>query len=277
MITLRETSTAECLLRLSPGSRPCPWRLAGLNVDVTKGTDKRRQKPSISRQTTNLEVRGSNPFRCAGPVVLRPLRHETPAHNRGLAPALQNAIVKSDLIQRYSRPIALSHAGPRLQQAEFREFRAQLWRQALCARQRTGVRGSCFRIEVAPALKWPMGAPQGGNKLRLVDQAASGNTVLASRRPDVEKPLACGNLALDDPIERAAVEEFLRTLRRLSGHVNEFRPALSFSNCSHAAHLPTRQVLERFDSHAKLDEMKCHVAAESRGSTKRTTTAPPST
>src|SRR6185437_8959449 len=83
-------------------------------------------------------------------------------------------------------------------------------------------------LEIAPALE--RGARPRLDQLHLAIQhdLAAADAVLAGDRADIENFLAAGDLALDYPIERAAIGEFLGTLGQHAGRMDALRllPAL---------------------------------------------------
>src|SRR5581483_6228742 len=106
----------------------------------------------------------------------------------------------------------------------------------------------------------------------VVNEAAMGRAAL-HHRPEVEKPLPHRDLALDHPIERAAVQQLVLPLRRHARNMHQLRglhpPLLLFAQ---PLGLPVREVFDGVAADAELDEMQRHAAACS--ARKRTTTVP---
>jgi hypothetical protein len=78
--------------------------------------------------------------------------------------------------------------------------------------------------------------------------------------PDVEQTLADLHLAADDPIERAAVQQFGGALRNHPRRVPLLRLLAGAAHLGHPDPDPALQVLDRVAADAELQEVQFHAA-----------------
>ena len=124
------------------------------------------------------------------------------------------------------------------------------------------------RLEVAPALERPVRCQHHGHQLlRQADTAAG--ALLVGRRLQIDDRLAHLHEALDDPVERPAVEDFVTPLRHHARDVPEPRrlQALALRDL---LLVPVAQLLDRVDADAQFNEMQRHGIGLRSAPTKRT-------
>jgi hypothetical protein len=111
------------------------------------------------------------------------------------------------------------------------------------------IRRGVLGLEVAPALEGAAGLRRGGDqRIGEVDFAAFARAVREGL--NANDGLPDQDLALEDPIERAALQDFVRPLRRLP-RVDDRRPALRGPPGA-----PDAQVLGRGGADAELDQVE---------------------
>src|SRR5581483_61510 len=110
-------------------------------------------------------------------------------------------------------------------------------------------------IEIAPALERGAGAPQHRHQLLVIDQGAMRFAFVAGGA-DVEQCLPRRDLALDHPVERTAIQQFLGALGRLAGEMDKFGLLALLFLFRELALLPVAQFLETVDADTKFDQME---------------------
>jgi hypothetical protein len=88
-------------------------------------------------------------------------------------------------------------------------------------------------------------------------------------RPEGQQFLPCSNLALDHPVKRAAIKDFLCSLGRHAGHVDEFRLLALGPFFLESLFLPTGEFRKTVTANAKLDDMKRHDPGPIRATIKK--------
>src|SRR5262249_7415618 len=119
------------------------------------------------------------------------------------------------------------------------------------------------RIEIPPALEGPVRHEARRHQSGLVDDGAAGQAVLVGARPQIEDPLAHAHIALDDPVERTAVEHLVAALRHHAGRMEEFRLLPRLALFGELLHLPVAQIVDGVAADAELDQMQRHAEAVS--------------
>jgi hypothetical protein len=93
----------------------------------------------------------------------------------------------------------------------------------------------------------------------LHHQAASADAVLVAKRLDGDQLFARGDFAANDPIDRAARQQFLDALGRHPRDVDVMgRLAFAFGDLD-AVGDPAFEILDGFGADRKLDQMERHV------------------
>ncbi len=119
--------------------------------------------------------------------------------------------------------------------------------------------GRALRVEITPALERPHRTRRYSDQLGLHHQTASTDAVLVAEWLDGKNFLARCDLALDDPVNRSAVEKFCVALRRHARHVNMARPQPLRLGLARALRDPTFEILDGCRADAELDEVKRHI------------------
>src|SRR5438067_12423115 len=100
----------------------------------------------------------------------------------------------------------------------------------------------CVTIrKIAPALESPVGARFGEHELSVEHQTAAADSARIDERTHIQDAFAAGNLAANDPVERAAPDEFGGALWHHAGRVDVLRRLTPFLLLPH---LPPDPVLE---------------------------------
>src|SRR5690606_25310035 len=112
--------------------------------------------------------------------------------------------------------------------------------------------------KVAPALERTARLPVGAHHHRVEDEPAAADALGVGKRPDIDQTLTALHAALDDPVERAAVEQFVDAL----GH--HARGVELFDRLAGAPFLlelfgdPVLEILDAFAADAELYQMQSH-------------------
>src|SRR5205814_267482 len=101
----------------------------------------------------------------------------------------------------------------RLKQPQIRQIAPERGRQLAKASPGIAeVARSLFCFQIAPTLKCAPWLPLGRDRLRLEHQPAALDALLVAERPNVEDALPDLHVAADHPVERAAIDQLLRSL-----------------------------------------------------------------
>ena len=96
---------------------------------------------------------------------------------------------------------------------------------------------------------------------RIEPEPAAPDAVGVDERLDLEQTLTRRELAFDDPIERAAVDEFLRPRGNHPRHVLRARRAAAADAFGDALGDPFLEIGDRFRADAEFDQMQGHGAS----------------
>src|SRR5215217_2593075 len=118
-------------------------------------------------------------------------------------------------------------------------------------------------VEVAPALERPARPRLDRDHHRLDDQAAAPDAVAVGERPDRGEPLPAGDLALDHPVERAAVDDRVEALRHHAGGMGLLVGPAEAPVMGAVLLDPILEVADRIAADAELQQME-HAAALAR-------------
>src|SRR5215203_7305717 len=116
-------------------------------------------------------------------------------------------------------------------------------------------------VEVAPALERPARPRLDGDHHRLYDEAAAPDAVAVGERPDRGEPLPAGDLALDHPVEGAAVDDRVEALRHHAGGVGLLVGTAEAPVVGAVLLDPILEVADRIAADAELQEVEGHRAA----------------
>src|SRR5215207_7789670 len=119
-------------------------------------------------------------------------------------------------------------------------------------------------VQIAPALERPAGPRLDRDDNRLEHEMAAPDAVAVGERADGEEPLPAGDLALDDPVERAAVDDRLHPPRHHAGGVGLLVGAAEAAEMRPVLLDPLLEIADRIAPDAELDEVEGH-----RGSLRR--------
>src|SRR5215208_3736108 len=111
-------------------------------------------------------------------------------------------------------------------------------------------------VEVAPALERPARPRLDRDHHRLDDEASAPDAVAVGERPDRGEPLPAGNLALDHPVERAAVDDRVEALRHHAGGVGLLVGTAEPSVMGAVLLNPILEVADRIAADAELQQME---------------------
>src|SRR6185312_14186477 len=114
------------------------------------------------------------------------------------------------------------------------------------------------RVEIAPALERALRHELGLHQRGLIDDAAMGHA-LADALLEVEDAVADADIALDHPVERAAVEHLVAPLGRHARPVDEHRLLAALALLGELLLLPLAQVLDAVAADAELDDVEGHA------------------
>ena len=121
-----------------------------------------------------------------------------------------------------------------------------------------------FRLIVAPALERAHRPRRDRDNLSVEPQFATADAVSVDEWLDRDNSLPRRDLALDDPVERAAVDNVRRALRRHAGNVGMAQKGAAALGLEHARRHPLPEVIERVRTDAELDKMEGHGGILSR-------------
>src|SRR5579875_2656249 len=162
-----------------------------------------------------------------------------------------------------------------LKQAELAQLGGELGRQLVIPRrQGRSVRGRFGGIEIAPALKGPPGHEPGLDQLAVELDRASRLALAVGDRLEADDALAHPHIALDHPVERAAVEDVLDPLRHHAGDVPQPRRPARLAQGGEALLLPFRELLDSVDADAELDDVNSHCFRSAPARSKAISSAP---
>src|SRR6185312_12636677 len=109
-----------------------------------------------------------------------------------------------------------------------------------------------------PALKRPHRPRRDRDHGPVEPDLAAADPVLVHERLEAEDALAGGDLPLDDPVERTAVEDLGRAFGRHPGDVDVPRRRAAALRLRHPFLYPFAQVAKRIRADAELDEVQGH-------------------
>ena len=124
--------------------------------------------------------------------------------------------------------------------------------ETLAVRRRVG------RFEIAPALEGAAGLRPRGDELGVEHDAATARAVVPRLLAEIEHALPHQHEALDHPVERAAVEDFVAPPRGLEGAMAMLGLLPRPGEPLEVVGLPLGEFPRRFDADAKLDQMQRH-------------------
>src|SRR5262249_6024965 len=122
------------------------------------------------------------------------------------------------------------------------------------------IRRRILVFQIAPALERAPRPRHHRHQLLVIDQAAMGYAVLLNLAKG-EQLLPRGDLALDHPIERTAVQHFVAALGGHTGDVHQFRLLAFGALFLQALFLPVRQFRQAVAANTKLNDVKRHATA----------------
>ena len=121
-----------------------------------------------------------------------------------------------------------------------------------------------LRLVITPALKGAHRPRRDGDDIAVEPHFAAADPVGIPERLDADDFLPRRDLALDDPVERASVENVRRALRGHAGDVGVAERRAAALRLGHARRHPLAKVVEGIRADAKLDEMQGHGGDYSR-------------
>ena len=115
--------------------------------------------------------------------------------------------------------------------------------------------------EIAPALERPHRPRQHRDHFGLHHQPASSDAVAVAEWLDREDFFAGRDFPPDDPIKRAARQQFFAAFRRHPGDMNMMTRQAFLLRGLHALGDPALEFLDGFAANGELDKMKRHGLA----------------
>src|SRR5262245_36359856 len=98
----------------------------------------------------------------------------------------------------------------------------------------------------------------GRDQRRVAHDGAAWHAVLIDAWIEIEDPLAHADIALDHPVERAAIEHLLAALRHHARDMGQHRLLALAALFGEPLLLPLPQVIDAVAADAELDDMKWH-------------------
>src|ERR1700730_7911913 len=146
-------------------------------------------------------------------------------------------------------------------QTELAKLPAHLFRhqgRALC--HLIQIARSVLRGEVAPALKGTVGPWCNEDYFGIEHQRAASDALFVNEGPHRKDALAAHDFAADHPIERAAVDKFVRALGHHARGVDALRLFAVLPFLLELFLDPVLEIADRVTTDAELDEMEWHAS-----------------
>jgi hypothetical protein len=116
-----------------------------------------------------------------------------------------------------------------------------------------------LRLQIPPALKGAPRLPFGRHRFRIEHKPAAPDAVLVAERPHVEQFLPHLHVAADDPVERAAAQNFLHPLRDHARGVKMLRLSAGAAGGAQALLDPVLEILDGIAADAEFQDVEGHA------------------